>query len=85
MTAVLPWILAAAGWMAAAYQSIRLFAAHDEIRLLRANAGQCPERERPARKGAAMPSRSGKTWNDDPERAWVGERLHSAARERTLI
>jgi hypothetical protein len=69
MTAVLPWILAAAGWMAAAYQSIRLFAAHDEIRLLRANARHCPEREQPARKGAAMPSRSGETCNDDPERA----------------
>jgi hypothetical protein len=69
MSRALPWILAATGWMAAAYQSIRLFAAHDEIRLLRANAGQCPERERPARKGAAMPSRSGETCNDDPERA----------------
>jgi hypothetical protein len=39
ITAVLPWILAAAGWITAAYQSIRLFAAHDEIRMLRANAG----------------------------------------------
>jgi hypothetical protein len=38
MTLFLPWILVAAGWMAAAYQSIRLFAAHDEIRMLRANA-----------------------------------------------
>jgi hypothetical protein len=38
MTAVLPWILAAAGWVTAAYQSIRLFAANDEIRMLRANA-----------------------------------------------
>jgi|LakMenE01Jun11ns_1017448.scaffolds.fasta_scaffold9156062_2 hypothetical protein len=38
MTRFLPWILVAAGWMAAAYQSIRLFAADDEIRMLRANA-----------------------------------------------
>jgi hypothetical protein len=72
MSRALPWILAAAGWMAAAYQSIRLFAAHDEIRLLRANARHCPERAQPARNEATMPARSGKTWNDDPERAWVG-------------
>jgi hypothetical protein len=69
MTAVLPWILAAAGWMAAAYQSIRLFAAHDEIRMLRANAKQCPEREQPARKWETMPARSGEIGCDDPERA----------------
>jgi hypothetical protein len=69
MTAVLPWILAAAGWMAAAYQSIRLFAAHDEIRLLRANARHCPEREQPARKLETIPARSGEIGCDDPERA----------------
>jgi hypothetical protein len=63
------WILAAAGWTAAAYQSIRLFAASDEIRMLRANARPCPEREHPARKQAAMPARSGETGGDDPERA----------------
>jgi hypothetical protein len=69
MTAVLPWILAAAGWMAAAYQSIRLFAAHDEIRLLRANGKQCPDREQPDRKWETMPSRSGETGGDGPDRA----------------
>jgi hypothetical protein len=69
MTAVLPWILAAAGWLAAAYQSIRLFAAHDEIRMLRANARQCPEREQPARKWETIPARSGETGGDSPDRA----------------
>ena len=69
MSRVLPWILAAAGWMAAAYQSIRLFAANDEIRLLRANGKQCPDREQPARKGETMPARSGETGGDSPDRA----------------
>jgi hypothetical protein len=69
MSRALPWILAAAGWMAAAYQSIRLFAANDEIRMLRANAKQCPEREQPPRKLETMPARSGETWNDNPDRA----------------
>jgi hypothetical protein len=55
--------------MAAAYQSIRLFAAHDEIRLLRANARHCPEREQPARKLETIPARSGEIGCDDPERA----------------
>ena len=69
MTRFLPWILAAAGWVTAAYQSIRLFAANDEIRLLRANARHCPEREQPARKWETMPARSGETGSDSPDRA----------------
>jgi len=34
----LPWILAVAGWVLAANQTIRLFVANDQIRMLRANA-----------------------------------------------
>jgi hypothetical protein len=69
MTRFLPWILAAAGWLAAAYQSIRLFAASDEIRMLRANAKQCPDREQSARKWETMPARSGEIGCDSPDRA----------------
>jgi hypothetical protein len=69
MNRILPWILAAAGWLAAAYQSTRLFAANDEIRMLRANGKQCPEREQPTRKLKTMPARSGAIGCDDPERA----------------
>ena len=69
MTRFLPWILAAAGWIAAAYQSIRLFAATDEIRLLRANARLCPEREQPSRKWETMPANSVETGGDSPDRA----------------
>jgi hypothetical protein len=69
MNRILPWILAAAGWVTAAYQSIRLFAATDEIRLLRANARLCPEREQPSRKWETMPANSVETGGDSPDRA----------------
>ena len=69
MSRALPWILAAAGWMAAAYQSIRLFAAHDEIRMLRANAKQCPDREQPSRNEGATPAHRRETGGDSPDRA----------------